>query len=127
MADAPQNEPTVQASALSPLRILLLAILVLGGAALFFDLRSRNSARDAFAKVPGNLNEGPDKVAELIGRKADEEETKSTNKIYIWRWPGVLNSYTVHAYFGEDDPKLLLQKTLNEPPAPPVAEPLPKP
>jgi hypothetical protein len=127
MADAPQKEPTAQASILSPLRIVLLAILVLGGAALFFDLRSRNAARDAFAKVPQNLNEGPEKVAELIGRKADEEEAKSTNKIYIWRWPGVLNSYTVHAYFGEDDPKQLLQKTLNEPPAPLIAEPLPKP
>jgi hypothetical protein len=127
MADAPPpSEPVAQPSALSPLRILLLAVLVLGAAALLFDLRSRNAAQEAFGKVPQNLSEGPDKVAELIGREANEEVTKGTRKIYIWRWPGVTKSYTVHAYFGEEDPQRLLQATLNEPAAPPAEPPLPK-
>lgn len=124
MADAPPNEPAAApASALSPLRMLLLAVLALGAAALLFDLRSRRAAQAAYDKVPQNVSEGPAKVVEFIGRPADEEIVKGTRKIYLWRWPGVARAYTVRAYFGDEDPKHMLQRTLNEPDAPtaPVA------
>jgi hypothetical protein len=121
MADAPLNEPAAaSSSALSPLRMLLLAVLALGAAALLFDLRSRRAAQAAYDKVPQNVSEGPAKVAELIGRPADEEIIKGTRKIYLWRWPGVANAYTVRAYFGDEDPQHMLQRTLNEPDAPPA-------
>ncbi|MFO0896109.1 MAG: hypothetical protein U0836_01665 [Pirellulales bacterium] len=118
MSEAAANESGSQSSVLSPLRILLLAVLVLGGAALLFDLRSRRAADAAFAKVPKNLNEGPEEVAKLIGREPNETVTKGTRKIYIWRWPGVFKAYTIQAYFGDEDPKRLLQATINEPETP---------
>lgn len=118
MSEAAANESGSQSSVLSPLRIILLAVLVLGGAALLFDLRSRRAADAAFAKVPQNLNEGPKKVAELIGRPANETLTKGTRKIYVWRWPGVFKAYTIRAYFGDEDPERLLQRTINEPDTP---------
>lgn len=121
MAEGEQSASDRPAPRVSPLRIVLIGLLVIMLIVLAIELRARRQSHQAFQELESMLDEEaglePAHVQEYLKRMpVDEYEAEGRRWIEVYRWDGALRSYSVYAIYRIGATKLLLAVNYNTPP-----------
>ena len=113
----------------SPLRILLIGVLVVLVGVLFFEYRARFQAAAADERLQEHVVSeeedtgltdmallSADLVRQIIGREPAETSTLNGQQVEMYAWRGPLRTYTVHVLYSAGSKPILAQTYVNQDP-----------
>ena len=115
---------------MSPLRIVLVGVLVILLGVLFFEYKARFQMSAADQRLQDQvLSEEEDAegtaeiplltadiVKQLIGREPSETSTLNGQQVEKYVWPGVLRTYTLHVLYSRGSRPILTRTFVNQDP-----------
>jgi len=120
------KSPARGGSSFTPLRIILIVILVVLLGAFFVDWRARNASQNAHAELikhlPGETDEMPDEavallsqaqVNQIVGREPDGPLTEEDGRfVQTFTWQGVPKQYILKVAYGSGSEANLISAEL---------------
>lgn len=96
-------------------RLILLAVLVAAVAVFIVDQKAKSSAQSAYDSLPSpdGSDWTSDQVHEALGRDADQVSEEGTQRIEVYRYPGLLSSYPLAVRY-RYDPELQAQRMVEK-------------
>lgn len=107
----------------TPVRIILFALLAVAIAGLIVDRMARKSANEAFLKLDGKL--GPEQklnaitkeeVQAIVGRAPDDDDD-AEDGLETYTWQGALKQQILYVQYRQGKEAVLKDVSLNDPPA----------